>query len=151
MLSPEGEIISCWIGKLKLNRKCSHPSFPQEQDWCQEKCFSLLTLQPSPAPLCSDNGMCSQPWSWWWPHPAALDWWSASSRFSPGQRRRPVPEISRLSIQTRVKWKVATTFSRSYGVLPLISLSSTWGHVSSPTSSNSNHLEIIFYVSVFDS
>lgn len=61
------------------------------------------------------------------------------------------PQAARLSIQTRVKWKVATTFPRSYGVLPLISLSSTWGHVSSPTSSNSSHLEIIFYVSVFDS
>lgn len=61
------------------------------------------------------------------------------------------PQAARLSLQTRVKRKVATTFPSSYGVLPLISLGSTWGHASSPTSSNSNHLGTVFYFSIFDS
>ena len=53
-------------------------------------------------------------------------------------------QAARLSFQTKIKWKVAT-FPESDGVLPLILLGSTWGHVSSPTSSDSNHLEVMFY------
>lgn len=73
------------------------------------------------------------------PGPATLDGWLASlGSLSPGQRCPQAStsnrQAARLSFQTRGKWKLATTFPESCGLLPLISLGSTGGHVPSPAS-----------------
>lgn len=67
------------------------------------------------------------------------------------RRKRPVPETNNVWGFLSDKDKVeGGHISESTGVLPLISLGSTWGLVSSPTSSDSSHLDNVLF-SWFDS